>query len=94
MPTTACNKCIEQIVQWETFYETCHRSEIELKQAKIKADKENNFSAQNYSDSSSDETDDFNDDFFALCVSSLKLKTKNLIVNSFFDLGGRSRLQT
>lgn len=67
---------MEQVIQWETFYETCHNSERQLKQAKIEADRvkveiENVFTQQSESCTSSDEesdADDFNDEFFTLCV--------------------------
>lgn len=61
LPTTACNKCVQQVFQWELFYETCHRSENKLKETET---------VKTESESSSDEEseDEFADDFLALCV--------------------------
>lgn len=32
LSSMVCKKCIEQLIQWEFFYETCHRSENLLRQ--------------------------------------------------------------
>lgn len=79
-PTAACKKCIQQIVQWEFFYETSHRSEDKLREAqRLKVEKENEFgAAENDSDTCSDGESDaitYKDEFLVLCVS-FYLETK------------------
>lgn len=64
--------------QWESFYETCHRSEHKLKQVKVGADrvkteKQGDFSniQDDGDDVSSNDESNADDEFFALCVSSI-----------------------
>lgn len=96
MPETACNKCVEQLVKWELFYETCHRSEDRLKQASNNLKNEINFiSVENHSecssDSESDNEDYFPDDFLDLYVKSYQVILNKVI--KYFSLAERSRLQ-
>lgn len=81
------------MIQWELFYETCHKNANKLKQLKKENDrvkiKDRFITETESSSSSSDEAseDEFTDDFLALYVRHRNKKRHN---DFFLFLGRRS----
>lgn len=75
---------MEQVINWELFYDACQRNDKKLKETDESIKAENNFLDKSESSSDGESEDDLTDDFLTLYVNVFKWSKKRIICNYCF----------